>query len=235
MDDYFRSVGFGFPKTERQLTNFNHVHKNFVFEGNEHAIDPIEILNSLKPVTNVDYHKRTVLAAEIVFQLQNENTIGHLKLQKLMYLCQHTTNMSLHTNFLKQAMGPYDPKLMRSIDKKLYENKWFHYTQGDFPQYKPLEKAGDHGQWFTRYFSNELNSINSLISTFRKAKGEKVELVATVYACALDAKLRRQIISDNLIIQKVYAWSQYKEKFEEDRIKKAHQWMQEVGIYPISY
>lgn len=235
MNDFFRSIGFGFPKTERQLANFNRVYENFVFEGNEHAIDPVEILNSLKPVTKVDYHKRTVLAAEIVYQLQNENTIGHLKLQKLMYLCQHTTNMSLHTNFLKQAMGPYDPNLMRSIDKKLLENNWFNYTQGDFPQYKPLEKVGGHKQWFTRYFANELGSINSLIDTFRKVKGEKIELVATIYACALDAKNRKQIISDNLIIQKVYAWSQYKEKFTEDRIKKAHQWMQEVGIYPIHY
>ena len=52
MDDYFRSIGFGFPKTERQLANFNRIHENFVFEGNEHAIDPLEILNSLKPVTN---------------------------------------------------------------------------------------------------------------------------------------------------------------------------------------
>lgn len=232
MDDYFKSVGFGFPETEKQLANFNRVHEKFAFEGNEHAIDPMEILNKLKPVTNIDYHKRTVLAAEIVFQLRNENTIGHLKLQKLMYLCQHTTNMSLHTNFLKQAMGPYDPQLMRSIDKKLSDNKWFKYTKGDFPQYKPLDNAGEHQQWFDRYFENESRAINTLINTFRKAIGEKVELVATIYACCLEAKQRKQVISDELIINKVYAWSPYKEKFSKDRIKKAHEWMRNVGIYP---
>ncbi len=35
----------------------------------------------LKP-TNVDYYRRTVLAAEIVWQLHKEPTLGHLKLQK---------------------------------------------------------------------------------------------------------------------------------------------------------
>src|SRR5690606_12000267 len=111
-----------------------------------------------------------------------------LKVQKLMYLSQHTVNMSLHTNFLKQAMGPYDPHLMRSIDKKLYENGWFQYTKGDFPQYKPLEKMGEHRSWYERYFENEIPSINELINTFRKVKGEKIELVATIYACVLEAK-----------------------------------------------
>src|SRR5690606_13272212 len=130
-----------------------------------------------------------------------------------------------------------DPHLMRSIDKKLYENGWFQYTKGDFPQYKPLEKMGEHRSWYERYFENEIPSINELINTFRKVKGEKIELVATIYACVLEAKKRKEILSENLIVQKVYAWSQYKEKFTAERIKKAHQWMQEVGIYdtiPIS-
>jgi len=232
MEMYFGSVGIGFPKDEQQLTNFNRVYQDFEFEGNEQIIDPVKILNSIRPVTNIDYHKRIVLAAEIVYQLQNENTIGHLKLQKLMYLCQHTANMSLHTNFLQQAMGPYDPVMMRSIDKKFVDNKWFRYTQGDFPQYKPLEKVGDHRTWYDRYFEAETPAINRLIEIFRRAKGDKVELVATIYACSLQAKKRKQIISDNLIIQMLYAWSEYKAKFAEETIKKAHAWMQEEGIYP---
>lgn len=232
MDDYFGSVGIGFPETDKQIENFNRVFKDYAFEANEHVIDPEDIWNSVQPVSPKDYHKRTVLAAEIVYQLQNENTIGHLKLQKLMFLCQHTANMSLHTNFLKQAMGPYDPVMMRSIDKKFVDNKWFRYTQGDFPQYKKLEKVGDHRTWYNRYFEAETPAINRLIEIFRRAKGDKVELVATIYDCCLQAKKRKQIISDNLIIQMVYAWSEYKAKFTEETIKKAHAWMQEEGIYP---
>ena len=232
MDIYFGSIGIGFPKDEQQLANFDRVYKDFEFEGNEDVIDPMEILRSIRPVTNIDYHKRTVLAAEIVFQLQNEVTIGHLKIQKLMYLCQHTSEMSLPTNFLKQAMGPYDPALMRSIDKKFIDNKWFKYTPGDFPQYKPLEKVGGHRIWYERYFNSEISAIDRMIDTFRRTKGDKVELVATIYECVLQAKKRKQIISDNLIVNMVYAWSKHKEKFTVETIKKAHTWMQEKGIYP---
>ncbi|MEZ4721943.1 MAG: hypothetical protein R2813_08725 [Flavobacteriales bacterium] len=232
MNEYFGSVGIRFPRDERELANFNQVSKDFNFQGNEHVIDPQEILRSIQPVTNIDYHKRTVLAAEIVFQLQNEKTIGHLKLQKLIYLCQQTANMTLHTNFLKQAMGPYDPIMMRSIDKKLRENGWFEYIQGSFPPYKPLDKAGAHKTWFERYFENQEPQINTLLDIFRKATSDQVELVATIYACWLEAKKRKQIVSENLMIERVYAWSAYKEKFTKIQIKSAYHWMEQKGIRP---
>src|SRR4051812_32594249 len=82
-------------------------------------------LAPVKAITNVDYYRRTLLAAEIIHSLHGEMTLGHLKLQKLIYLAQRTEHINLPVNFLKQAMGPYDPRLMRSIDKQLLEKKWF--------------------------------------------------------------------------------------------------------------
>lgn len=78
----------------------------------------------LKP-TNVDFYKRTVLAAEIVWQLHREPTFGHLKLQKLLFLCIRSSNMQLPVNFTQQAMGPYANRMMRPIDKQLQEKNGF--------------------------------------------------------------------------------------------------------------
>ena len=106
-EDFFGGIGFGFPENEGQLNTFNRNFEDYSFKGDPTKIDPLKILKKIeKPekVTKVDYHKRTVLAAEIVYKLQEEGTLGHLKLQKIMYLCQHTMEMSLHTNFLRQAM-----------------------------------------------------------------------------------------------------------------------------------
>jgi len=240
MDNYFGSVGIGFPENEEQLELFNRLHVNYQFRGNKEAIDPTAILKSIKSetktITGIDYHKRTVLAAEIVFQLHKENTMGHLKLQKIIYLCEHITDMSLHTNFLKQAMGPYDPSMMRSIDKQLRKNKWFNFTPDNFPLYKPLQNAGEHQTWYKRYFSEQSADIDFLIETFRKSKSEKVELVATIHACWLEAIEKKMIISNSLLIKKVYEWSKIKEKFSESRIQRAIEWMNETGIKPkISY
>jgi|GEM_PF-483754 len=188
----------------------------------------------LKP-TNVDYYRRTVLAAEIVWQLHKEPTLGHLKLQKLIYLCQKSAEMQLPTNFLRQAMGPYDPKLMRSIDKQLKEKKWFeYYKEGDL-KYQPLEKAGEHHDDFIKYFSAESNSIQFIIDKFKTIKSERIEIVATLYACLDNMSDNKEIFSEALLIKRFYEWSDRKKRFEEAIVKQAFLRMVETGIVPKNY
>jgi len=185
----------------------------------------------LKP-TNVDYYRRTVLAAEIVWQLHKEPTLGHLKLQKLIYLCQKSADMQLPTNFLRQAMGPYDNRLMRSIDKQLKEKKWFEYKQDQILKYQPLEKAGQHHNDFLKYFSAESEGIQFIIDKFRNVLSREIEIWATLYAC-MDNMLNENVIfSEASLLQRFYEWSEEKKKFSEDQIKRVFSRMKETGIIP---
>ncbi len=185
--------------------------------------------------THVDYYKRSVLAAEIVWQLHKEPTLGHLKLQKLIYLCQQTADMQLPTNYLRQAMGPYDPRLMRSIDKQLNLKKWFKFKQGELLKYKPLEKAGEHRNDFFKYFTTESESIHFLINTFRTIKSDIVEIVATLYACLDKMQSEKLIFSEPLLIQRFYEWSEEKKKFSKKEISRTFSRMKETGIIPKGY
>jgi uncharacterized protein YwgA len=185
----------------------------------------------LKP-TNVDYYRRTVLAAEIVWQLHKDPTLGHLKLQKLIYLCQKSADMQLPTNFLRQAMGPYDNRLMRSIDKQLKEKKWFEYKQDQILKYQPLEKAGQHHNDFLKYFSAESEGIQFIIDKFRNVLSREIEIWATLYAC-MDNMLNENVIfSEASLLQRFYEWSEEKKKFSEDQIKRVFSRMKETGIIP---
>lgn len=184
-----------------------------------------------KPI-NVDYYKRTVLAAEIVWQLHKEPTLGHLKLQKLIYLCQKSADMQLPTNFLRQAMGPYDPQMMRSIDKQLKEKRWFGYHQTEVFKYQPLEKAGQQHADFVKYFSFEQTSIQYILDTFKSVKSDYVEIVATLYACLAILKNERALFSEALLVQRFYEWSEEKKKFKEHEIRKVYKRMVELGIVP---
>ena len=186
---------------------------------------------SLKP-TNVDIYKRTLLAAEIVFQLHKEATLGHLKLQKLLYLCQEINNMNLPMNFLKQAMGPYDNRLMRSLDKQFEEKKWFKFEKNEYLKYKPLVAVGSHQKDYLKYFDADKQKIDYLISTFRKYKSQDIEAVATLYACWKEAIENKELINLELILKKFYRWSKEKEKFNPDDLKKHLNWMKNNGIYP---
>ena len=185
----------------------------------------------LKP-TNVDYYRRTVLSAEIVWQLHKEPTLGHLKLQKLIYLCQQSAEMQLPTNFLRQAMGPYDNRLMRSIDKQLKEKKWFEYNKTQVLKYQALEKAGQHHNDFVKYFSAENESIQFIIDTFKTIKSDIVEIVATLYACINNIIDDKVIFSEKLLIQRFYEWSEEKQKFSEKEVKRVFSRMKETGIIP---
>jgi type I restriction enzyme S subunit len=185
----------------------------------------------LKP-TNVDYYRRTVLAAEIVWQLHKEPTLGHLKLQKLIYLCQKSADMQLPTNFLRQAMGPYDNRLMRSIDKQLKEKKWFEYKKEQVLKYQPLENAGQHHNDFLKYFSAESEGIQFIIDKFRNVLSREIEIWATLYAC-MDNMLNENVIfSEASLLQRFYEWSEEKKKFSEDQIKRVFSRMKETGIIP---
>lgn len=209
------------------------LHQAFeVKEDNKKTVQQVKgKVVELKP-TNVDYYRRTVLSAEIVWQLHKEPTLGHLKLQKLIYLCQQSAEMQLPTNFLRQAMGPYDNRLMRSIDKQLKEKKWFEYDKTQILKYQPLEKAGQHHNDFLKYFSAESESIQFIIDTFKTIKSDIVEIVATLYACINNIIDEKVIFSEQLLIQRFYEWSEEKQKFSEKEVKRVFSRMKETGIIP---
>jgi len=183
-------------------------------------------------LSKVDYFRLRLLATEIVWQLHLEPTFGHLKLQKLIYLCQKSASINLPTNFLKQAMGPYDPKLMRYLDSELYENEWFEYNQAGVLKYKPLKYAGNHKADFNKYFNYEQAKIQFLIDSFRSLKSEVIEIVATLFSCLEQIREEKSIFSEALLFKRFYEWSDEKGKFNEAQIKKVFKRMVETGIYP---
>lgn len=239
IDRILNSNGFDFPKSSEELELFDKQHEDYHFEANVYNVDPMSIINKHKtnlPVKrkNIEIHKRTVLAAEIVFQLHKEWSLGHVKLQKLIFLCMNINKMELHVNFLKQAMGPYDPHFKRSIIQQFKKNKWFEYKQESSQKFWPLENAGEHREWYNIYFEKESSDINALIETFKRTKTDQIELVATIYACWQKSLLQGDGFSEEIIINSVYQWSEEKIKFKENDIIQTIEWMLEKGIYPTS-
>ena len=236
MDKFFNRIGYGFPEDIEQLDAFDKLHEGYQFSVNTSCINIEKIIASTsmpkKQVSGIDYHKRTVLAAEIVYQLQNQWYMGHLKLQKLLYLCQNALSMEIHATFLKQAMGPYDPKLMRSIDKQFKDHKWFEFRKDIFPKYNALENAGAHKVWYERYFANHSAEIDSIINLFKEMKTAEIEIIATLYACWSEIKAKQEEFSNDLLISRFYDWSDRKKEFKEQDVIKSITWMLENGIYP---
>ena len=206
------------------------------FAHSEHEVQNVNNVVELKQSKNkqADYYKRTLLAAEIVDQLHKEPTFGHLKLQKLVYLCQRTQDMELPTNFLQQAAGPYDPQMARSLDKQLKEKQWYKYNSSARLKYQPLDNAGDHKGDFQKYFDSDISGIQKLITLFKTTKSNEIEAVATLYACWEGIIQSGTVFSKATLIEKFFEWSEEKRKFSERQVNEVIEWMEKQGIYPQS-
>ena len=245
-----KKFGFLFPKTEQEINQFEEVFGSTEIELPSHLADGDFLFEEEVPVVEtpkssgakvipiitkplpVDYYKRTLLAAEIVHELHGEMTLGHVKLQKLIFLSQRTEKMAIPVNFLKQAMGPYDPQMMRSIDKQLALKKWFEFRKDQKFKYQPLPNAGQHKADFEKYFTREKEKIHWLIDTFKKVKTDRVEIIATLFGCWEELLTSSNTITDTNLISHFFAWSADKIKFTEIAVKNELAWMKENKLHP---
>lgn len=172
------------------------------------------------------------LAAEITFQLHTEPTFGHLKLQKLIYLCQQLKHMDLAADFKQHAAGPYDPVMARYLDKEFKNREWFSYDPKRDLKYKPLSRCNVHRSAFDRYFAEDVSEIYNLIGLFRTSKSDHIEIVATLFACWLRLLEKKQSVSEEQLLKDFYAWSEEKSKFSKDEVLNGYKWMQQYSVIP---
>jgi type I restriction enzyme, S subunit len=194
---------------------------------------PEQAAHSSERKGNVHF-QRSVFSAEIVERLHAEPTFGHVKFQKLIYLAEHLCKVDIDSHYHRDAAGPYDNRALRSIDSQMEKSKWFKAQKVDKRyQYVPLEKRGDHKQYFDRYFAEVSAAFDAVIETFRSLDTERCEIVATLYSAWDDLLRQGQSASDQAIVDQVLNhWHDAKKRIEAERWHKALDWMQEKGFVP---
>ncbi|MHA3060752.1 restriction endonuclease subunit S [Acinetobacter sp. ANC 4636] len=201
-----------------------------VKQSNQKITDQIELFVDESVEDDV---KLLSLAAEITFQLHNEPTFGHLKLQKLIYLCQQLKHMDLAADFRQHAAGPYDPVMARYLDKEFKDREWFSYDPKRDLKYKPLSKCNDHRSAFNQYFAKEASEIYNLIGLFRTSKSDHIEIVATLFACWLRLLEKKRSVTEEQLLKDFYAWSEEKNRFSKAEVLNGYKWMKIHSITPI--
>ncbi|MFV5582921.1 restriction endonuclease subunit S [Acinetobacter oleivorans] len=172
------------------------------------------------------------LAAEITFQLHTEPTFGHLKLQKLIYLCQQLKHMDLAADFKQHVAGPYDRNIAIYIDTEFKKRQWFSYHKDETPKYKQLRKCGEHKTDFERFFAKEASELNLLLGLFRTSKSDHIEIVATLFACWLRLLEQKQSVTEEQLLKDFYAWSEEKKRFSKAEVLTGYKWMHQYSIIP---
>jgi len=207
-----------------QIKKKKAITKDWMTSSSRHAL-------SYEKVDALTMEKKFNVAAEIVTQLNGEMTLGHVKLQKLLYFCQEAKDIKLGANFLQQRAGPYDPKLAREVDMYLEYYEMYLFDETVKLKYRLLPKHGSHKAEYNKLPKAERDTISTVIDLFRKTKSHEIGMYATLHAVWKKAKGNISFISDELLLRGFFDWSEEKkDKYSRDEVMRGIRWMEEQGI-----
>lgn len=230
---------------ERQIVLLKEYRQSIISEavtGKIMVVAPQSVEQAEQPAAksggaNVHF-KRRVLAAKILDKLCGEPTLGHVKLEKLLFLSEYCAELDMHTEYVRHAAGPYSPKTLRSIDTQLQKAKWFVYDKNNRgSKYSRLDKSAEYVPYFDANFSAAQNAtVERLVELFRPLDTERCEIVATLYGAWNDFLIDGCSPSDEQIADEVLThWSEEKKRIDKDRWLKAIGWMRKHQIVPCGY
>jgi hypothetical protein len=186
----------------------------------------------ISPKANVHF-RRSVFAAEIVHRLHDDPTFGHVKFEKTIFMCEKRCDVDTGSVYHRKAAGPYDNRSLRSIDSQMEKQKWYSVEKQDKRyRYVPMEKAGQHREYFDRYFGSVTERFNQIIDLFRPMKTQQCEIVATLYSAWADLLAAGAATDDQIIDQVLHHWHPAKQAIDEARWRRALGWMKRKGLTP---
>lgn len=177
--------------------------------------------------------QRSVLAAYLIDNSQDDQYFGHVKLQKMLFMCEAVNNLDFDTDYKRHAMGPYDPKLIRSVDSQLKKAKWFEVKklEGEISRYvyHPLEKVEEYKKYVGRYWDHK--KIEHIFLLMKPMKTLQAEIVATLYSAYTDFKKTNMSITDEILINEARNnWHDNKKNIAEETWARAIEWMKSKNL-----
>lgn len=217
------------------------ISKGFDIDGYvERGLNDLKSQDSIKKrelSKSQSFFRRVVLAARIAHECHEERTFGSVKFQKLLFLCEHASNMRFNTSYTKQAAGPMDNRFIHAVKPEFEKQGWFKvqkvkdgvYTKVVFT---PLENVAGYKTYYNRHFKESDDAITHLINTFRRWPTKDVELVATIYSCWEEILKENVLLNEVVMVDRVYKFHKEKEKFKKSEIVDCYRWMIENNIAP---
>lgn len=184
----------------------------------------------------IQREKRDVFAAEIVHRLHKRPTFGHVAAQKHFYLAEaHLGVDQFEGEYYREAAGPYDRELLRSIDDALRKRGWYEavQTNGDRWEYRPLDHAGGHRSLFDRYWASKVVALDRLMSLVGDFDTRSLQIVATLYAAWNDFLIDGRSVTDDQIVNEVLLnWHHEKEDIREEEWRRFLEFMKRNDLVP---
>ena len=195
-----------------------------------------------KPVTSVTRYEsgfaHQLLAAKIIDSC-NGASMGRIKLQKLIHLCEYHGQLDeVEGDYTRRSAGPFDGKAMAKCRAGLEEKRWFEEVKAyDRYAYRSLEKCGEHKAYLAQW-TPKMARIDAVLRLLGKARTKKCEIVSTLYAAWNDLLIDGLSTDDAAILHEASSaerWHKSKEKIAAQAWRNGLQWMKDNGLIPVGY
>ena len=180
---------------------------------------------------------RQILAAEILSRFHSHPTMGRVKLQKLIHLCEYVGRIEeVHGEYRREAAGPFDQRLMFGVVKGLSDQQWFgEHREAGRSHYVPLAKTGGHSKYLARW-QDRMPAIEKVLQLLGTQTSERCEIVSTLYAAWNDLLIEGRTPSDSEIIREATElWHVSKASIASERWPMALDWMRKHDLIPTGF
>ena len=191
----------------------------------------------MAPIIPLQTH---VIAGHIVNALYNSRGWGRTKLQKTIHLIAYHCQLDLGNEFTRNTAGPDDQRMMNFIDQKL---KQYRHVRIDIKRengkhryiYTPTAMIDEVEQVYEQYPQPLRANIDSLLDKIKTMDLSRAEIVSTLYAVWNNRIIRREPITDDLLLTDFYNWSAHKSDFSRDLVLRGLNYMRNEGIIPVGW
>ena len=182
-----------------------------------------------------------IIAGHIVNRSHKSRGWGRTKLQKSLHLIGYCMQLNLGTEYIRNTAGPDDQQLMNHIDQKFRQYRHVNKVCEKLPDgkthysYTPTPMIQDVEVAYEKYSKELREQVDALIDKLNTMDLAGAEILSTLYAVWNNRIIKREQITDDLLIADFYAWSTHKADFEEARVKRALDYMRKENIIPIGW
>jgi hypothetical protein len=178
--------------------------------------------------------KRGAIASYAVDRLGDRWEFGRTQMEKVLYLAQQEVGIDIEMEFQREAAGPFDHEIHKLESLALKEG-WFvasHRPGDKGTSYHRGPKIADRCGAAVSILGEARARFDSILDWLEKMDTEQAEIWATVHAVWNDLLVAKQPVTDDAIVQGVYAWHPSKARFPADRILTCICWMRREGFVP---
>ncbi|MCB9092178.1 MAG: hypothetical protein H6621_00320 [Halobacteriovoraceae bacterium] len=201
--------------------------------------------NIISPKTKFQstLEKRLALASIVVDKSKNDPTLGRVKLAKIFYLADSHLNLKMDANYVREAAGPLDQRLIYNdkIGLEVLGDKYSFFktinvkkNKEERIKYSPSQNIHYMLDKSKEIFFDKYENIMSFLDRIIPLNTDQSEIIATLYACWNDLIISKgNSLSDELIINEfLNNWHDSKKRFQRDRLITALAWMRDNDLVP---